>query len=272
MPVPDKTVVTGRPATARPRNPARAPRVDRGAGGRRIDRDHGRGRDRRVGGGGSSPGTADNAVATGVTRITQWSLSSQMQVSATLGYAEPTTIVVPAGTAPSNLQQAEQTVATDRGDAAERPGRPRLRHRDAGPAAGRPGGRAGEGGGRLPGRATPPRAHAAGGLGRRRLGSTPCASDEQTVTTDEQSETQARAKVAADQSQVSSGGARACRCPERACGGRVVRDGYGQSSAYTALPAVGKIVRRGQGLYSVSGQPVVLFYGPGAAWRAFSNT
>ena len=40
---------------------------------------------------------------------------------------------------------------------------------------------------------------------------------------------------------------------------------YGQSSAYTALPAVGKIVSRGQSLYSISGQPVVLLYGPVAA-------
>jgi peptidoglycan hydrolase-like protein with peptidoglycan-binding domain len=36
------------------------------------------------------------------------------------------------------------------------------------------------------------------------------------------------------------------------------------------LPAVGLVVRRGQSLYSVSDQPVVLFYGAVAAWRAFA--
>jgi hypothetical protein len=44
---------------------------------------------------------------------------------------------------------------------------------------------------------------------------------------------------------------------------------YGQSSTYTALPAVGRIVKRGQSLYAVAGEPVVLLYGPVAAWRAF---
>src|SRR5262249_58492625 len=44
---------------------------------------------------------------------------------------------------------------------------------------------------------------------------------------------------------------------------------YGESSTYTALPAVGRIVARGQGLFGVGGQPVVLLYGAVAAWRAF---
>ena len=78
--------------------------------------------------------------------------------------------------------------------------------------------------------------------------------------------TQAAAKVAADQSQVSSATTRARERPERARG-RTSRPAtvYGQSSTYTALPAVGKIVNRGQRLYAISGQPVVLLYGPVAA-------
>jgi peptidoglycan hydrolase-like protein with peptidoglycan-binding domain len=38
----------------------------------------------------------------------------------------------------------------------------------------------------------------------------------------------------------------------------------------TRLPAVGKVVRQGQALYQVDGQPVVLLYGHVPAWRALS--
>jgi peptidoglycan hydrolase-like protein with peptidoglycan-binding domain len=38
----------------------------------------------------------------------------------------------------------------------------------------------------------------------------------------------------------------------------------------TALPASGDVVRRGQPLFAVSGQPVILFYGAVPAWRTFA--
>jgi peptidoglycan hydrolase-like protein with peptidoglycan-binding domain len=38
-------------------------------------------------------------------------------------------------------------------------------------------------------------------------------------------------------------------------------------TAYTALPAPGTVVRRGQRLYEVDGRPVVLFYGARPEWR-----
>src|SRR5689334_21475935 len=39
-------------------------------------------------------------------------------------------------------------------------------------------------------------------------------------------------------------------------------------TAFTALPAAGAVVRRGQALYEVDGSPVILFYGTRPAWRA----
>jgi len=42
-------------------------------------------------------------------------------------------------------------------------------------------------------------------------------------------------------------------------------------TAYTALPATGAIVRRGQRLYEVDGTPVTLFYGTRPAWRSLSE-
>jgi hypothetical protein len=41
-------------------------------------------------------------------------------------------------------------------------------------------------------------------------------------------------------------------------------------TAYTALPALGATIRRGQELYEVDGAPVTLFYGPAPEWRALS--
>src|SRR5215472_724636 len=42
-------------------------------------------------------------------------------------------------------------------------------------------------------------------------------------------------------------------------------------TAYTALPAVGAIIRRGQRAYEMDGAPVTLFYGPRPEWRALSE-
>jgi hypothetical protein len=42
------------------------------------------------------------------------------------------------------------------------------------------------------------------------------------------------------------------------------------SGTLTRLPAVGKVVRQGQALYQVDGQPVVLLYGHVPAWRTLS--
>jgi hypothetical protein len=43
-----------------------------------------------------------------------------------------------------------------------------------------------------------------------------------------------------------------------------------QGTAYTALPAAGATIRRGQPLYAVDGAPVTLFYGATPEWRALS--
>ena len=40
-----------------------------------------------------------------------------------------------------------------------------------------------------------------------------------------------------------------------------------QGTAYTALPPLGQVVRRGHRLYEVDGSPVILLYGPRPEWR-----
>jgi len=50
-------------------------------------------------------------------------------------------------------------------------------------------------------------------------------------------------------------------------GSRAIID-QATGTAFTALPAAGAVVRRGQALYEVDGTPVILFYGTRPAWRA----
>jgi hypothetical protein len=64
------------------------------------------------GGGGSPTGAIDNGVATSLAAVQEGSLSAQTQASATLGYADASTVMAPAGTAPANVQQAQQSLAS----------------------------------------------------------------------------------------------------------------------------------------------------------------
>jgi hypothetical protein len=63
--------------------------------------------------GSGASGLVDNSFPTGVATVERRSLSSQTQVSATLGFANPSTISVPAGTAPSDVVSAHQAVTAD---------------------------------------------------------------------------------------------------------------------------------------------------------------
>ncbi|HKD34161.1 MAG TPA: peptidoglycan-binding protein, partial [Gaiellaceae bacterium] len=44
---------------------------------------------------------------------------------------------------------------------------------------------------------------------------------------------------------------------------------YGSTASYTRLPSPGRVVRRGQPLFAINGQPTLLLYGSTPAWRAF---
>ncbi len=220
--------------------------------------------------GSSTPGNgvADNAFATSVTTVSRRSLSSQTQVSATLGYAGTSTIVEPAGTAPATVQQAQQSVTTDQGmqqaaQAALSADSQALSELQAGLAAAR----AKEAVDCRGDNAAESASSGAAGGGGSSAG--PCASDEQTVSSAEQSLGADTAKVASDQTQLSSAGSALSGAQAGLQQAESSGALYGQSSTYTTLPALGSIVERGQSLYSVSEQPVALFYGNVGAWRAF---
>jgi multidrug efflux pump subunit AcrA (membrane-fusion protein) len=220
----------------------------------------------------SGSGSADNAFPTSLQTVTRRSLTQQTQVSATLGYAAPATIVVPAGTTPQDLAQADQAATTTQtqlqtAQAAFAADIATLDQANASMSADRAkltidcsGDNAGEG-------ASSPSASGTGNG----AGSGPCASDSQAVSTDRQSVTQATAKVASDRQAVASATTGLASAEKSLTTAQASATVYAQSSTYTELPPVGKIVRRGQTLYEISGQPVVALYGAVAPWRAFTG-
>jgi putative peptidoglycan binding protein len=221
------------------------------------------------GGGSAGNGVADNSAPTALYTVRRQSLSSQTQVSATLGFAAPSTVEMPGGTSLSDFQQAQQQVTTAQaqlaaGHAALATDSQALTQAQERLSADRAK-LAVDCGGDNAAQAAASGATGSGGGSSSGV----CATDVQTVSTDEQNATQASGKVATDRQTVASAQTTLTSAQKTLAQAQASATVYGQSSTYTALPAVGKIVSRGQTLYGVGGQPVVLLYGPVAAWRAF---
>jgi peptidoglycan hydrolase-like protein with peptidoglycan-binding domain len=176
-------------------------------------------------GAGKSDGVADNATATSLVTVTRRSLASQTQISATLGYADSSSIRIPAGTPPSAVQQAQQSIASSEG---------RLRRARASLANDSE---------------TLAELHAARSTAQEQRG--------------------AALKVEGDREAVASAATALAGAEANLSAARSSAAAYSQSSIFTMLPAVGHVVRRGQSLYQLSGQPVVLLYGSVLPTRAF---
>jgi hypothetical protein len=213
---------------------------------------------------GSSPnasGSIDNGTATSLYTIKRQSLSSQTQVDGTLGYADSSTVSLPAGTAPSNLRQSEQTAATaqqtlktaqtalaaDRQTQAQTQAQlsaDRLKERSdcAGTNAAQ---------------------SSSDGSG------SPCASAAQAVTSDQAAVASAGQKVTGDRGQLAAAQASLDGAQQALAAAQSSAVAYDAGAAYTMLPQPGAVIRRGQALYAIDGQPTLLMYGSGAAYRAF---
>ena len=221
---------------------------------------------------GSSPaagGSIDNQTATALQTVARQSLTSQTQVDGTLGYADASTVSVPAGIAPSAVRQAEQalstaqqtlagaqtTLASDRrtltqAQAQLTADRQKERSDCAGANAAQSGGGnggSGSGGGSAP----------------------PCASAAQSVATDETNLSTAGEKVDGDRSQVAAAQSTVNGARQSLAAAQSSAVVYDAGAAFTMLPQAGAVVRRGQPLYGIDGEPTLLLYGPAAAWRAF---
>jgi multidrug efflux pump subunit AcrA (membrane-fusion protein) len=226
------------------------------------------------GGPGKSAGdVADNASATSLTTVKRQSLSQQTQVSGTLGYAGSSSIRVPSGTAPSAVQQASQQVtsaetmlATARATLAS--DTQALAGHQATLAAARAkeevdcaGDSAAE--------AVSANSSPSSEDGSPGAGGSSCSSDVQAVSSAQQTATGAATKITGDRSQVSSAEKQLATAQSSLSTARSSAALYGQGTTFTALPSVGQIVRRGQSLYEIGGQPVLLLYGSVQPTRAF---
>jgi hypothetical protein len=217
-------------------------------------------------------GAADNAAGTSLATVTRRALSSQTPVSGTLGYAGASSIRIPSGTPPSAVEQAEQSVAASEAlllsaraslaaDAATLAGLQATlsaaREKESVDCAGEGAAEsasssAGEGG-------SSPGGASAG----------PCTGDVDTVSSDQQWASTDATRLAGDRASVSSAQAALARAQAGVSAARSSEAAYGQSSTFTMLPAVGRVVSRGQSLYAIGGQPVMLLYGSVIPSRAF---
>jgi peptidoglycan hydrolase-like protein with peptidoglycan-binding domain len=220
-------------------------------------------------GGSTKPGGAvgDNATATSLTTVTRRSLSSQTQVSGTLGYAGSSSIRVPSGTVQSAVSQAQQSVTNAEGMlnaarvslgadsqalADHQATVSAVRAKEAVDCAG-------EGAAESASSGSP----SGGG------GSVGCASDAQAVSSAEQSSSGAAMKVKGDRAQVSSAEKSLASAEASLVTARSSAAVYGQGSTLTKLPSVGQVIARGQSLFQINGQSVVLLYGSVLPMRAF---
>jgi hypothetical protein len=228
------------------------------------------------GGGKSTGGVADNASAITLTSVQRQSLSQQTQVSGTLGFAGSSSIRVPSGTAPSAVQQAGQQVtsaetmlASARATLAS--DTQALAGHQATLAAARAKEQvdcAGEGAAEASASAAAD-SSPAGENDSPGAGGSSCSSDVQAVSSAQQNAISTTAKVTADRSQVSSAEKQLASAQSNLSTARSSAALYGQGSTFTALPSVGQIVGRGQSLYEIGGQPVLLLYGSVQPTRAF---
>jgi hypothetical protein len=221
------------------------------------------------GGGGPRTDGTDNETATSLASVARRSLSSQTQVSATLGYADPSTIAEPAGTAASALAQARQTITTSRstlsGAQATLATDARTLDQTRATLAADRQKQAVDCQGDNAAESPASGSSNAGGSS----GAGPCATDAQAVATDGQSVSQAAAKVATDRQSVAAARTAVAAAQASLAEAAATETVYSDGSTYTMLPDVGRVVRRNEALYAIGGQPVVLLYGSTPAWRAF---
>ena len=222
---------------------------------------------------GPGGGAADNSTATSLQTVTRQALSSQTQVDGTLGYADyagSSSVAVPSGTAPSDVQKAQQTVtsaqaALQAAQTALAADERTLAQAQATLAADRLKVRSVCGGDNA---ATASSSDSSSNQNPG-SGSSPCQSAAQAVTTDQQSVSTAQGKVTTDQGQVASAQASLTAAEQSLSTANASATVYDAGATYTMLPEPGDVIRRGQTLYAVNGTPVLLLYGPVAAWRAF---
>jgi hypothetical protein len=209
----------------------------------------------------------DNGSAISTRRVERTSLASQTQVNGTLGYAGTWTVSVPSGTDPSALAQAEQArrsarVALTGARATATADTQSLRQARAALKAAK-----------RQRRTACDRASGTSGSGSP-SGSNPssgsdCATAKLAVTSAEAALTSAKEKALGDAPQLVSAEGTLASAQQALAAAKSSVTSYGRGSSYTMLPSPGRIVRRGQPLFAIDGEPTLLLYGSTPAWRTF---
>ena len=205
------------------------------------------------------PAALDNGAATALATVAQRSLTSQMQVDGTLGYAGSSAIVVPTGTAPSDLQKARQQVAEARGalassEATHATDEQTLIEARAVLAADERKLAVECAGTGSAAAATGSSDSASGG------GASACATTAQAVTTDRQAVTSGGEKLMQDGQAIATNRL-TLTAAQRARDHEASGGTYDPGAIFTMLPAPGSVIRRGERLYAIGGAPSLLLYG-----------
>jgi putative peptidoglycan binding protein len=205
-----------------------------------------------------------NDSETAVQTVQRRSLTAQQTVTGTLGYAGVWTVAVPAGTSAAELRQAEQQDASARaayitaeaslsGDqkafATAEAELQAARLRETSDCAG---------------------VNAAINAAPSTTGTGNCASSIQAAQTDRDAVAAAQQKVVADRAQIAAARATRTSATRALVATRSTSAAYGSSATYTALPAPGDVIRRGQTLYSINDSDTLLLYGSTPAWRSLT--
>jgi hypothetical protein len=227
---------------------------------------------------GTSPaanGASDNGTTTSLQTVMRRSLTSQTQVDGTLGYADSSTVSLPAGTAPSSIRETEQTLATARqmlasAQATLSADEQTVAQAQAQLTADRlkegtdcAGANAAESSGAGNGNS------GNGGSGNGGDSASPCASAAEAVASDQTALTTAGQKVTGDQGQVAAAQTSLTGAEQSLAAAQSSAAVYDAGAAYTMLPKPGAVIQRGQPLYGIDGQSTLLLYGSVAPWRAF---
>lgn len=220
-------------------------------------------------------GATDSAAGTSLATVTRRALSSQTPVGGTLGYASASSIRIPSGTPPSAVQQAEQSVATSEAMlqsaraslsadaatfAAQQATLSAAREKESVDCGGE---------GAAETASTGSSSGAEGGSSPGATSTGLCTGDVATVSSDRQGASTDATRLAADRTSVSSAQTAVARAQASVSASRSSEAVYGQSSTFTMLPAVGRVISRGQSLYAIDGRPAVLLYGSAIPSRAF---
>lgn len=224
--------------------------------------------------GGASPGVANNADPTGVYTVARQDLSSQTQVSATIGYAGSFSIATPSGASDQEVAQAQQAVAQDQQAVAA----DQTAETDASSADNQAIAAAQTNVNTASATLSSDQAKQTQDCAGTGAPSSACSQDAQKVSQDQTALTQAhqqlataqttatsnqnqnQAKVASDQIKLQG---------DQATLALLQASAVNPGTTYTALPKVGAVISQDQPVYAINNEPVPLLYGSIAAYRAF---